>query len=404
MARQVYVGNLPFSVTWGELKDLVREIAGVTPERADVVTNQMGKSRGYGTVLFSTPAEAQRAIDVLNDYEYQGRLLQVREDRNAGLGGGSPFSNGGGGGGLPSDSASMQQRTLYVGNLPYSVQWQDLKDLIRQAGNIVRADIPTDYQGRSKGYGVVTMATIEDARNAISMFSGYEWSGRRLEVREDRSMQDEGGYGGGGGAGGGGGSFSGSQSGSGGPAAAGTQLYIGNLPYSFSWQNVKDMVRQAGQVLRADVVTDGVRSKGYATVVMVSPEAAQKAIEMLNGAEVQGRVIEVREDRLAGGGQKGIGSPLPGAAGIGGVQSGSGTAIFVSNLPFTTRWQDLKDIFRPHNLLPTHADVMVDSSGRSKGLGTVRFTTREDAERAVEVANGLTIGGRQIAARLDRFL
>lgn len=88
----------------------------------------------------------------------------------------------------------------------------------------------------------------------------------------------------------------------------------------------------------------------------------------------------------------------------GSAPSGSGTAVFLSNLPFTTRWQDLKDIFRPHNLVPTHADVMVDSAGRSKGMGTVRFGSREDAEQAVQIANGLSIGGRQIGARLDRFL
>lgn len=50
------------------------------------------------------------------------------------------------------------------------------------------------------------------------------------------------------------------------------------------------------------MITDGVRSKGYATVVMANAMDAQKAIELLNGAEVQGRIIEVRYDRLAGGG------------------------------------------------------------------------------------------------------
>lgn len=53
------------------------------------MTNQMGKSRGFGTVLFASPAEAQRAIEVLNGYNYQGRNIEVREDRNAGAGGGA---------------------------------------------------------------------------------------------------------------------------------------------------------------------------------------------------------------------------------------------------------------------------------------------------------------------------
>ncbi|CAG8478290.1 11817_t:CDS:2, partial [Cetraspora pellucida] len=38
--------------------------------------------------------------------------------------------------------------------------------------------------GRSKGHGIVLYATVADAKNAISTFDGYEWHGRRLEVRE----------------------------------------------------------------------------------------------------------------------------------------------------------------------------------------------------------------------------
>lgn len=160
------------------------------------------------------------------------------------------------------------------------------------------------------------------------MYAGYEWNGRRLDVREDRSVQDDNGAGSAAPLAGANRARSGSVQGSSGQAAGGaplggvgflpealgggsrhltsfllqTQLYVGNLPYSCSWQDVKDLMRNAGTVLRADVVTDGVRSKGYGTVVMATPADAARAIEMLNGAELQGRIIEVRPDRLAGGG------------------------------------------------------------------------------------------------------
>ena len=61
-------------------------------------------------------------------------------------------------------------RALYVGNLPYSVGWQDLKDLFRNAGNVIRADIPTDWQNRSKGFGTIVMGSVEEARKAASMY------------------------------------------------------------------------------------------------------------------------------------------------------------------------------------------------------------------------------------------
>lgn len=67
----------------------------VNAERADVMTNQMGKSRGFGTVMFATPEEAERAIGALNGYNFQGRVIEVREDRNAPAGGSAGASGAG---------------------------------------------------------------------------------------------------------------------------------------------------------------------------------------------------------------------------------------------------------------------------------------------------------------------
>ncbi len=66
----------------------------VNAERTDVAMNQLGKSRGFGIVVVSTAAEAQRVIESLRGYEFQGRSLEVREDRNApgGAGSGTGFT------------------------------------------------------------------------------------------------------------------------------------------------------------------------------------------------------------------------------------------------------------------------------------------------------------------------
>ncbi|KNZ51747.1 hypothetical protein VP01_382g4 [Puccinia sorghi] len=76
-------------------------------------------------------------------------------------------------------------RLLFVGNLPFNLQWQDLKDLFRQAGNILRADVAMTGEGRSRGFGTVMFATAEDARKAQKMYDGYELKGRALKVRFD---------------------------------------------------------------------------------------------------------------------------------------------------------------------------------------------------------------------------
>lgn len=75
---------------------------------------------------------------------------------------------------------------LYVGNLPYRVRWQDLKDLFRQAGTVLRADVSLGPDNRSRGYGTILLATAEDAGRAIDRFNGYCWQTRVLDVRVDR--------------------------------------------------------------------------------------------------------------------------------------------------------------------------------------------------------------------------
>ena len=74
--------------------------------------------------------------------------------------------------------------------LPYRVRWQDLKDLFRKAGTVLRADVSLGPDNRSRGHGTVLLATAEDAGRAVDMFNGYSWQSRVLEVRLDRLPSD----------------------------------------------------------------------------------------------------------------------------------------------------------------------------------------------------------------------
>lgn len=53
-------------------------------------------------------------------------------------------------------------------------------------GTVIRADVHVAHDGRPKGSGIVAFDNPTDAQNAIQQFNGYDWNGRRLEVREDR--------------------------------------------------------------------------------------------------------------------------------------------------------------------------------------------------------------------------
>ncbi|KKU76347.1 MAG: RNP-1 like protein RNA-binding protein [Candidatus Giovannonibacteria bacterium GW2011_GWB1_47_6b] len=105
------------------------------------------------------------------------------------------------------------------------------------------------------------------------------------------------------------------------------RLYIGSLSYDTTDESLKNAFSQAGAVNSATVMIDKVsgRSRGFAFVEMENDDEAQKAIEMLNGKELDGRTIIVNEarpmtDRPArsggfGGGRGGFGG---GRGGFGG--------------------------------------------------------------------------------------
>ena len=86
----------------------------------------------------------------------------------------------------PPTSLPFPGRVLFIGNLPFNCQWQDLKDLFRAAGNIQRADVALNADGRSRGFGTVLFASPEDAQNAVRLYHGYELNGRVLKVHFDR--------------------------------------------------------------------------------------------------------------------------------------------------------------------------------------------------------------------------
>ena len=78
-----------------------------------------------------------------------------------------------------------------------------------------------------------------------------------------------------------------------------SKLYVGNLSYDVTSNQLGDLFAQAGTVASATVITDkhSGRSKGFGFVEFDSAEAAQKAIEMFNGKEFQGRPLVVNEAR-----------------------------------------------------------------------------------------------------------
>ncbi|PIQ67938.1 RNA-binding protein [Candidatus Uhrbacteria bacterium CG_4_10_14_0_2_um_filter_41_7] len=79
---------------------------------------------------------------------------------------------------------------LFIGNLPFSVNNDSLKDLFQSAGEVEDVHIIMDNATkRSKGYGFVTMLTEDEAQNAIKMLDGNELDGRKINVNIARPKE-----------------------------------------------------------------------------------------------------------------------------------------------------------------------------------------------------------------------
>lgn len=75
------------------------------------------------------------------------------------------------------------------------------------------------------------------------------------------------------------------------------RLYVGGIPYSSTEEGLKKAFEAAGNVTFVKIITDKMtrRSKGFGFVEMETEDAAQKAIEMFDGKEFEGRTIKVNE-------------------------------------------------------------------------------------------------------------
>ncbi len=82
-------------------------------------------------------------------------------------------------------------QSIYVGNLPYSTQEDDLRSVFEAHGNVESVKIIRDREtGRSRGFGFVEMSTEEETSAAITALNGSELGGRTLKVSLSKPRND----------------------------------------------------------------------------------------------------------------------------------------------------------------------------------------------------------------------
>mmetsp|Transcript_31608 Transcript_31608/g.74385 ORF Transcript_31608/g.74385 Transcript_31608/m.74385 type:complete len:469 (-) Transcript_31608:408-1814(-) len=253
----VYVGNLPYECSWQALKDFFKSCG--TIERAEVMEDsKTGRKKGFGVVYFATERAMNNAIQKFDGRDFQGRALEVRKDKKSSI--------------KESDNNASNGNDgfrIFIGNLDFDCSWQDLKDLAqRRCGKVEHADIP------NRGWGIVTFASHRDGANAISRLDGFVFKDRKLEARWDRDIKSK-------------------------PTLQSSkQLYVGNLPFDCSWQNLKDAFKKFGTVSHAEVCeTSNGRSTGFGIIAFANSNSAERAMNSMDGAEFEGRKLSVRWDR-----------------------------------------------------------------------------------------------------------
>ncbi|XP_060065026.1 serine/arginine-rich splicing factor 1A-like [Ylistrum balloti] len=184
---RIYVGNLPPDVRQRDIEDLFEKYGNI---RYIELKNRRGPP--FSFVEFEDPRDAEDAVRKRDGYNYDGYTLRVEFPRGArgppsfgGGGGGRGMFGGGGGGGRGPPSRRSEYRVL-VSGLPGSGSWQDLKDHMREAGDVCYADTYKD------GTGVVEFLRKEDMQYAVqnlddSKFRSHEGEVSYIRVKENYS-------------------------------------------------------------------------------------------------------------------------------------------------------------------------------------------------------------------------
>lgn len=189
----------------------------------------------------------------------------------------------------------QMRRELFVRSLPASATTEKLTEFFSQSYVLKHATVVTDPETKqSKGYGFVTFADIEDAQRALEEFNNAEFEGRkiRVEVAQPRKREiDE-------------------KGGRSVPTAESTRLkaertkqreetapprlIVRNLPWTIKESDqLAALFRSFGKVKHAVVPKKGNVQAGFGFVVLRGRKNAEKALEAVNGKEVDGRTLAV---------------------------------------------------------------------------------------------------------------
>nr|XP_006982868.1 polyadenylate-binding protein 1 [Peromyscus maniculatus bairdii] len=355
----LYVGDLHPDVTEAMLYEKFSPAGPILSIRVcrDMITR---RSLGYAYVNFQQPATAERALDTMNFDVIKGkpvRIMWSQRDpslRKSGVG------------------------NIFIKNLDKSIDNKALYDTFSAFGNILSCKVVCDENG-SKGYGFVHFETQEAAERAIEKMNGMLLNDRKVFVGRFKSRKER-------------------EAELGARAKEFTNVYIKNFGEDMDDERLKDLFGKFGPALSVKVMTDeSGKSKGFGFVSFERHEDAQKAVDEMNGKELNGKQIYV------GRAQKKVERQTELKRKFEQMKQDritryQGVNLYVKNLDDGIDDERLRKEFSPFGTI-TSAKVMMEG-GRSKGFGFVCFSSPEEATKAVTEMNGRIVATKPLYVAL----
>ncbi|XP_023675932.2 polyadenylate-binding protein 1b [Paramormyrops kingsleyae] len=355
----LYVGDLHQDVTEAMLYEKFSPAGAILSIRVcrDMITR---RSLGYAYVNFQQPADAERALDTMNFDVIKGRPVRImwsQRDpslRKSGVG------------------------NIFIKNLDKSIDNKALYDTFSAFGNILSCKVVCDENG-SKGYGFVHFETQEAAERAIEKMNGMLLNDRKVFVGRFKSRKER-------------------EAELGARAKEFTNVYIKNFGEDMDDEKLKEVFSKYGTAMSIRVMTDeNGKSRGFGFVSFERHEDAQKAVDEMNGKELNGKLIYV------GRAQKKVERQTELKRKFEQMKQDrmtryQGVNLYVKNLDDGIDDERLRKEFSPFGTI-TSAKVMMEG-GRSKGFGFVCFSSPEEATKAVTEMNGRIVATKPLYVAL----
>jgi polyadenylate-binding protein len=351
-SASLYVGDLLPTVTEANLFEIFTNVGHIASIRVcrDHLTK---RSLGYAYVNYLQVADAERALDTLNNTLIKGRpcrIMWCQRDpsvRKSGVG------------------------NIFIKNLDPATGHKELYDIFSSYGNILSCKVAFDENGQNKGFGFVHFESQDSANRAIHENNNKMVGNKviyvgRFESKKERNQQKE---------------------------STWTNVYIKNIGLDVSDKELRDAFGRYGKITSAVIMRkeDGT-SKGFGFVNFEKHEDAVKSLALNEKplgkeqkqiwcgraqkkterqAELLNRLKHIKMER---------------------IKQFSGINLYIKNLEDDIKEDQLRKEFSVFGTIRS-LKIMTDEKNNSKGFGFICFDAPDEASRAISEMNNRPLTG-----------